>query len=36
MQKAAILMYAINPFKSTNLHITVYGILIERDGFKMF
>ncbi len=35
MQKAA-LMYAIFPFKSTNLHITVCGILIERDCFKMF
>ncbi len=30
MQKAALLMYAIYPFKSTNLHITVCGILIER------
>ncbi len=27
--------YAIFPFKSTNLHITVCGILIERDCFKM-
>ncbi len=36
MQKAALLMYAIFPFKSTNLHITVCGILIERDCFKMF
>ncbi len=29
-------MYAIFPFKSTNLNITVCGILIERDCFKMF
>ncbi len=36
MQKAALLMYAILPFKSSNLHITVCGILIERDCFKMF
>ncbi len=36
MQKAALLMYAIFSFKSTNLHITVCGILIERDCFKMF
>ncbi len=36
IQKAALLMYAIFPFKSTNLHITVCGILIERDCFKMF
>ncbi len=36
MQKAALLMYAIYPFKGTNLHITVCGILIERDCFKMF
>ncbi len=36
MQKAALLMYAIFPFKSTNLHITVCGRLIERDCFKMF
>ncbi len=36
MQKAALLMYAIYPFKSTNLHITVCGILIERDCFQMF
>ncbi len=27
MQKAALLMYAIYPFKSTNLHITVCGII---------
>ncbi len=33
LQKAALLMNAIciYPFKSTNLHITVCGILIERD-----
>ncbi len=36
MQKAALLMYAIFPFKSTNVHITVCGRLIERDCFKMF
>ncbi len=36
IQKAALLMYAIFPFKCTNLHITVCGILIERDCFKMF
>ncbi len=36
MQKAALLMYAIYPFKSTHLHITVCGILIERDCFEMF
>ncbi len=36
IQKAALLMYAIFLFKSTNLHITVCGILIERDCFKMF
>ncbi len=36
MQKAALLMNAIYPFKSPNLHITVSGILIERDCFKMF
>ncbi len=36
MQKAALLMYAIYPFKSTHLHIIVSGILIERDCFKMF
>ncbi len=37
MQKAALLMYAIYPFKSTNVHITVCGILIERDwiGFTV-
>ncbi len=33
MEKAALLMYAMYPSKSTNLHITVCGILIERDGF---
>ncbi len=36
MQKAALLMYAIYTFKSTHLHITVCGILIERDCFEMF
>ncbi len=36
MQKAALLMNAVYPFKSTHLHITVSGILIERDCFKMF
>ncbi len=36
MQKAVLLMYAIYPFKSTNLHITICGILIERDCFEMF
>ncbi len=36
MQKAALLMYAIYPFKSKKLHITVSGILIERNWFKMF
>ncbi len=36
MQTAALLMYAIDPFKSTNLHITVCAILIERDCFEMF
>ncbi len=30
IQKPALLMSAINPFKSTHLHITVCGILIER------
>ncbi len=36
MLKAALLMYAIYPLKSTNLHITACGILIERDCFEMF
>ncbi len=36
VQKAALLMYAIYPFKSTNLHVTVCGILIERVCFEMF
>ncbi len=36
MQKAALLMYAIYAFKITNLHITLCGILIERDCFEMF
>ncbi len=36
MQKVAFLMYAIYIFKSTNLYITVSGILIERECFKMF
>ncbi len=36
MQKATLLMYAIYPFKSTNLHISVCGILIERDCFEIF
>ncbi len=36
MQKSALLMYAIYPFKSSNLHITVCGILIERDCFEIF
>ncbi len=35
MQKAVLLMYAIYPFKSTNLHITECAILIERDCFGM-
>ncbi len=36
MQKAALLMYAIYIFKSTNLYIMVSGILIERECFEMF
>ncbi len=36
IQKAALVMYDIFPFKSTNLHITVCGRLIERDCFKIF
>ncbi len=33
MQNAALLMYAIYPFKRTNLHITVSGILTEINFF---